>query len=168
MDVVDITVYYLEMLAPSHRVIPPPRDQLEVVHVPSPTVPYYRSIYNAVGEPYRWLSRRKMSDETLAAIIGDPRVEMFVLKVAGAEAGFAEIDRRVPDEIELVQFGLIPKFVGRGLGKWFLQWTIDKVWSYQPKRIWLHTCTLDHAAALPTYLKAGFKEYRQELIRREY
>lgn len=168
MEAVDITVHYLEMLAPSGRSIPAPKEDLSVVHVPSPTVQYYRSIYNAVGEQYRWLSRRKMSNETLAGILGDPLVEIYVLNVEGASAGFAELDRRQPEEIELVQFGLLPQFIGQGLGKWFLQWIIDKAWSYQPKRFWLHTCTLDHAAALPNYLKAGFQQYKQERIRREY
>jgi len=58
-------------------------------------------------------------------------------------------------------------FIGQGLGKWFLQWTIDKAWSDGPKRFWLHTCTLDHPAALPNYSKAGFVLFKQEAIRRE-
>jgi GNAT superfamily N-acetyltransferase len=168
MEKVEITVYYLEMLAHSHRSISVPREGLTVLHVPSPTVPYYRSLYNAVGEPYRWLSRRKMSDEELTAIISDPRVEMHVLHVDGTPAGFAELDRRQPDEIELVQFGLIPDFIGHGLGKWFLQRTVDKAWSYRPTRFWLHTCTLDHPTALPMYLKAGFVQFKQEVVWREY
>ena len=167
MEPVEVTVYYLEMLAHSNRFVPAPREGLTILHIPSPTVPYYRSLYNAVGKDFNWLSRRKMSDEALAAIIGDPRDELHVLHVDGTPAGFAELDRRQPQEIELVQFGLTPNFIGQGLGKWFLQWTIDKAWSYQPKRLWLHTCTLDHAAALPNYLKAGFVRFKQEAIRRE-
>lgn len=167
MELVEVTVYYLEMLALSHRSVPAPRDGLTVLHVPSPTVPYYRSLYNAVGKEFHWLSRRKMSDEALAAILGDPRNEMHVLNVDGMPAGFAELDRRQPDEVELTQFGLTHDFIGQGLGKWFLQWTIDKAWSYGPKRFWLHTCTLDHPNALPNYTKAGFVLYKQETIRRE-
>ena len=167
MEFVEVTVYYLEMLAPSHRSVPATRDGLTVLHARSPTVPYYRSLYNAVGKDFHWLSRRKMSDEALAAIIGDPRDELHVLHVDGTPAGFAELDRRRPDEIELVQFGLIPDFIGQGLGRWFLQWTIDKAWGYEPKRFWLHTCTLDHPAALPNYMKAGFVLFKQEAIRRE-
>ena len=102
MALVDVTVYYLEMLAPAHRTVPAPRDGLTVVHAESPTVPYYRSLYDAVGRQYHWLSRRKMTDEELAAILGDPRDEMHVLHVEGTPAGFAELDRRQPDEIELV------------------------------------------------------------------
>jgi hypothetical protein len=58
-------------------------------------VPYYRSLYDAVGKDYYWLSRRKMSDESLAAIIGDPADELHVLHVDGAPAGFAELDRQL-------------------------------------------------------------------------
>jgi GNAT superfamily N-acetyltransferase len=108
-----------------------------------------------------------MPDEARAAILGDPRNELHVLHVEGTRAGFAELDRRQPGEIELVQFGLTPDFIGQGLGKWFLQWTIEKAWSYQPRRVWLHTCTLDHPAALPNYTKGGFVLFKHEVIRRE-
>jgi GNAT superfamily N-acetyltransferase len=167
MEWVDVTVFYLEMLAPSHRSVPTPWDGLTVAHVQSPTVPYYRSLYDAVGKQFHWLSRRKMSDAALATLLGDPRNELHVLHVEGTPAGFAELDRRQPDQIELVQFGLITDFIGQGLGKWLLQWAIDKAWSYGPKRFWLHTCTLDHAAALPNYVKAGFVLFKEEAIRRE-
>lgn len=167
METVEVTVYYLEMPAPSQRFVPVPRSGLTVAHIKSPTVQYYRSLYDAVGKDFYWLSRRKMTDEALAAILSDPRNEMHVLHVDGTAAGFAELDRRQPDEIELTQFGLIRDFIGQGLGKWFLQWAIDKAWSYGPKRFWLHTCTLDHPAALPNYTKSGFNLYRQETIRRE-
>lgn len=167
MELVDVTVYYLEMLAPSQRTVPAPRGGLTVLHAQSPTVPYYRFLYNTVGQDYRWLSRRRLSDDELGAVIQDPRNELHVLHVDGSPAGFAELDRRQPEEIELVQFGLMSEFIGQGLGKWFLQWTIDKAWSYHPRRFWLHTCTLDHAAAVPTYKKAGFVQYKEEAIRRE-
>lgn len=164
---VDVTVYYLEMFSPSRRTVPAPCDWLSVLHVQAPTVDEYRDLYNAVGRKFHWLSRRKLSDAELAAVIQHPLNELHVLQVAGTPAGFAELDRRQPGEIELVQFGLTREFIGRGLGKWFLQWTIDKAWSDQPRRFWLHTCTLDHPAALPNYLKAGFVLFKEEAIRRE-
>lgn len=168
MDLVDITIYYLEMLERPERNLPAPREGLSVLHAKTPTVSYYRYLYNAVGEDYRWLSRRKLSDEQLAEIIQHPLDEVYVLHVEGTPAGFAELDRRTAYEVELVQFGLIPDFHGQGLGKWFLQWVVETVWSSHPKRFWLHTCTLDHPAALPMYQKAGFVEYNQEHVRREW
>jgi GNAT superfamily N-acetyltransferase len=167
-ELLDVTVYYLEMTAPPKAPGLSARQGVTVHRVISPQVPYYRSLYNAIGEQYRWLSRRKMTDEALAAIIRDERVEMHVLQVDGCDAGFAELDCRQPEDIELVQFGLLPRFVGQGLGKWFLHWTIDNIWLRHPQRFWLHTCSLDHPGALPNYQKAGFRLYRQETLRREY
>ena len=163
----DVTVFYLEMLTPSQRTVPAPRDGLKVLHAQQPSVSYYRFLYDAVGKEYNWLSRRKLSDDELATILQGPLNEVHVLHVDGSPAGFAELDRRQANEVELVQFGLMGDFISQGLGTWFLQWTIDKVWSYKPKRFWLHTCTLDHPAALPIYKKAGFVPYKNEKIRRE-
>ena len=167
MELVNVTVYYFEMLAPSQRDIPAPRNGLTVLYAKRPSVPYYRFLYDAVGAEYNWLSRRKLSDDKLAAILGDPLNEVHVLYVDGSPAGFAELDRTQAGEVELVQFGLMREFIGQRLGTWFIQWTIDKVWSYKPRRFWLHTCTLDHPAAVPTYKKAGFVQSREEHIRRE-
>lgn len=166
-NLVPVTVYYLEMLRHARQTVDPPRSELTVLSVRVPSVPYYRFLYNAVGSDYHWLTRRKMSDEQLAKILSEPGNELHVLHVEGSPAGFAELDRRQPDDIELVQFGLMPQYIGQGLGKWFLQWTIDRVWSYEPRRFWLHTCSLDHAAAVPNYRKAGFELYQEEVIRRE-
>ena len=167
MAIVPVRVYYLEMLAPNARTAPAPPGGLTVLHARRPSVAYYRFLYNAVGKEYHWHSRGRLPDVELAALIQDPRDEVHVLHVDGVPAGFAELDRRQPGEIELVQFGLIGEFIGRGLGKHFLQWVIDKAWSYGPRRFWLHTCTLDHPAALPNYQKAGFAIYKEETITRE-
>ena len=165
--IIETTVYYLEMFAPAPRLVPAPRDGLEVIREPDPTVAFYRALYDAVGKEFHWLSRRKMSDEALSALLADPCTEMNVLYVDGTPAGFAELDLRRPDDIELVQFGLTREYMGQGLGKWFLQQVIESVWRREPRRLWLHTCTLDHPAALPNYIKAGFCVYKEETIRRE-
>jgi len=167
VTIVEVTVFYLEMLGPCSRTIPAPRDGVLVIHARRPTVAYYRFLYNTVGKDYHWYSRGKLSDIDLAVTIQNPLNEVHVLHVEGTPAGFAELDRRIEGEIELVQFGLMPEFIGQGLGRYFLQWTIDKAWSYRPRRFWLHTCTLDHPAALPNYQKAGFTIYKQEAIKRD-
>jgi GNAT superfamily N-acetyltransferase len=152
---------YLQMFARPEGVVPPPRAGLAVVYAQKPTVAYYRFLYDTVGRDYDWTSRMKLSDADLAAILHNPWVEVHVLVADGVPAGFAELDRRIEGEIELAQFGLMPEFIGQGLGRYFLQWIIDKARSYQPRRFWLHTCTQDHPAALPNYLKAGFAIYRE-------
>jgi GNAT superfamily N-acetyltransferase len=154
---------YLQMFARPERVVPPPRDGLVVVHARKPTVAYYCFLYDGVGRDYDWPSLKKLSDAELAALLNDPRLEVHVLMAEGVPAGFAELDRRTEDEIELVQFGLMPEFIGQGLGWYFLWWAIDRAWSYGPRRFWLRTDTKDHPAALPNYLKAGFAIYKEEV-----
>jgi GNAT superfamily N-acetyltransferase len=154
---------YRHMFARPERVVPPPRDGLAVVHAKKPAVAYYRFLYDAVGRDYDWTSRRKLSDAELAALRNDPRLEVHVLMAEGVPAGFAELDRRIDGEIELVQFVLMPEFIGQGLGRYFLRWVNDKAWSHGPRRFWLHTCTKDHSAALPNYLNAGFAIYQEEM-----
>jgi GNAT superfamily N-acetyltransferase len=163
----DVKVTYLQMFARPQRTVAPPREGLTVLHARRPPVAYYRFLYDAVGRPWQWVSRKKLSDDELVRVIHDPRDEVHVLHVEGVPAGFAELDRRTEGEIELVQFGLTPEFIGQGLGKYFLQWTIDRAWSYGPKRLWLHTCTHDHPNALPNYQKAGFVIYKEERKARE-
>jgi GNAT superfamily N-acetyltransferase len=158
-----ITTTYLEMHTHSRRDVPVPSDGLAIVHAHRPTLKYYRFLYDAVGSDWDWTSRKKLADADLARIIHDPLDEIHVLMVNGVPAGLAELDRRIPGEIELKQFGLVPEFLGQGLGKYFLQWTIDKAFSYAPTRFWLHTCTADHPAALPNYLAAGFVVYNTEV-----
>ena len=143
---------YLEMLARTVQVVPPPRDGLAVVRARKPTVAYYRFLYDAVGRDYDWTSRKKLSDAELAALLNDPRLEVHVLMADGVSAGFAKLDRRTEGEVELVQFGLLPAFIGQGLGRYFLQWAIDKAWSYRPTRFWLHTDTKGPPGRLPELL----------------
>jgi GNAT superfamily N-acetyltransferase len=162
-DGMKVKTTYLQMFAHPQRVVTPPREGIAVIHAKKPPVSYYRFLYNAVGRDYDWTSRKKLSDAELAVLLQDSRLEVHILMADGVPAGFAELDRRIEGEIELVQFGLMPEFIGQGLGRYFLQWTIDKVWSYSPRRFWLHTCTKDHPAAMPNYLKAGFAIYNEGL-----
>ena len=57
--------------------------------------------------------------------------------------------------IEIAIFGLAPQFIGRGLGGALLTHALEEAWGSRPQRVWLHTCTLDHPAALPNYLARG-------------
>jgi GNAT superfamily N-acetyltransferase len=154
---------FVQMLAPGREAAHPPRDGLSVIHARAPTLAYYRFLYDAVGKDWNWTSRNKLSDGDLATILQDPRNEVHVLLVDGVPAGFVELDRRVEDEIEISQFGLMREFIGQGLGRYFLRWAVNRAWSYHPTRLWLHTCTIDHPAALPNYLKGGFVVYKEEM-----
>ena len=164
MNTIPVKTFYLQMHAPPERTVPPPTDGVEVLRVEHPTIPYYRFLYDAVGRDWNWIDRKRLSDDELSAIIHGDRVEIYVLHVKGSPAGFCEMDRRVEDEIELRYFGLMPVFIGKGLGKYFLNWVLRQAWSYAPNRVWVHTCELDHDAALPIYQQAGLVVYDERII----
>ena len=153
-------VTYLEMMAqPPTARRSAPRAGLEIRHARRPSVAFYRFLYGTVGEPWTWTVRRRLSDAELGAILADPRVEVNVLWADGVPAGYAELDRRVPPDIELAYFGLLPEFIGQGLGGYLLDWAIHHAWRSRPRRLWVHSCDLDHPDALAVYQKLGFRIY---------
>jgi GNAT superfamily N-acetyltransferase len=153
-------VTYLEMTAPPVRApLPAPRADLEVRLARQPTRSFYRYLYDAIGRDWTWVVRRLLPDEELERILADPAVEVNVMWVAGVPAGYAELDRRRPQEVELAYFGLLPEFIGCGLGRWLLDWTVHHAWRRRPRRLWVHTCDLDHPRALAVYQNAGFRVY---------
>ena len=163
---IDVTINYLEMWSrPEGSPRPAPLPDVAIIRAARPTVAFYRYLYDRVGEPWLWYERRLMSDERLAAIVQDPAVEVHVLHTGGEPAGYVELDGRASAELELAYFGLMPEFIGRGLGAYFLAWAIDRAWDQEPRRVWVHTCSLDHPRALATYRAAGFAEYAQERVR---
>jgi len=164
MPIIKTKTTYLEMRRPPNSVPVPPCDGIEVTQVDSPSIEFYRHLYQSVGERFHWVDRLVLPDNELRAIIQDDRVEISVLTVDGNTAGYSELDRRQAQEIELAYFGLFPRFLSQGLGSRFLAWTLQKAWSFQPRRVWLHTCDLDHPAALRTYLNAGFVVYDEAII----
>lgn len=157
-------VTYLEMAARPDRAPRagrPPGERLALLRAERPTVSFYRYLYDAVGAPWLWDERRRLSDRDLAAAIHDPRVEIYVLYKGGVPAGFSEIDRRAASSAELLYFGLVPDFIGHGLGPWFLDWSVDAAWAGGPAKLTVNTCTFDHPKALALYQRAGFVPVRQ-------
>ena len=161
----EVVVTFLEMLDPPDRpaaTIPP--GKVAIVRAENPTLSFYRYLYNTVGEPWLWWLRRLMGDEELAEILAKPETHVYVLYVAGVPAGFAELDLTDLEEngvIDLHYMGLIPDFIGKGYGKYLLNWAIDTAWGLKPQRITVNTCSLDHPSALGAYQKAGFGVYDQ-------
>ena len=84
------------------------------------------------------------------------------MTVAGAPAGYFELRRDRDGGVEIAYFGLLPEFTGRGLGGHLLTAAVERAWAPGPERVWLHTNTLDHPAALPNYLKRGFTAFHSE------
>jgi GNAT superfamily N-acetyltransferase len=156
-DHVGAIVTYLEMTQrPKPR--PMPDSTLRLVPWPKPEPAKYRLLFERVGGRWLWFSRLAMDDETLAGQIGELHV---VVERAGVEVGMIELDFRCPGECLIRFLGLVPELAGKGHGKWLFAQTLALAWRPGIVRVHVNTCTLDHPAALPAYLREGFTAYRR-------
>jgi GNAT superfamily N-acetyltransferase len=156
-------VTFLEMKQRPAAIPPPhPKGKIAILRAEKAPVHFYRYLYSTIGHNYKWVDRVKLSDATLAEILGDSRVELFVLYVDGCPAGMAELDFRIDEIGQLAYFGLLPEFVGRRLGFFFLYHATINAWAKPIGRLLVNTCTLDHPRALPLYQRLGFVPYARE------
>jgi GNAT superfamily N-acetyltransferase len=153
-------VTYLAMSAPPVPA-PPPRSPLALERWARPDLGAYRTLFRDVGAPWLWFSRLVMSDESLAAIIQDDGVEVYAVLDRTAAVGLLELDFRQPGVAALAYVGLVSGFIGRGHGRWLLSRALDLAWRPEIRTVTVHTCTLDHPAALPAYRRAGFAAVRR-------
>jgi GNAT superfamily N-acetyltransferase len=118
----------------------------------------YRRLFARVGAPWLWYSRLAMPDARLRAEIAEVHA---ILDADGAEIGLLELDFRQEGECLIRFLGLVPELAGKGHGGWLFARTLELAWRDGVRRVHVNTCSLDHPAALPAYLKAGFKAYRR-------
>lgn len=119
--------------------------------------------YGFVGGAWAWWEKLSWSDEQWRTYAEDARLRTWIASCSGSPAGYFELRRDDDDGVEINYFGLAPAFLGRGFGGSLLTTALESAWATQPRRVWVHTCTLDHPAALPNYLARGMKIYRTEL-----
>ena len=151
-----LRVTYLEQTEPA----PPPALYWgsERVTVERLSRPDYLSLYRRVGEALRWDQRSNLPPAELDALLAGGALHLYLLRDLHGEAlGFCEFDRSGFPQIELKNFGLVPEAQGRGLGPWLLATALQGEWRTNPDRIWLHTDTWDHPAAVQIYQRAGFR-----------
>jgi GNAT superfamily N-acetyltransferase len=154
-------VTFLEMTAPPAARRPvPDRPGLALRHVARPELGWYRDLQTRVGRDWLWFSRIVMPDAALRAILDDPRVEVHALIAGGRDEGILELDFRDPPDVELSFFGLTTAVVGTGAGRWLMDKAIALAWRPGVRRFWVHTCHLDHPAAVAFYLRSGFRAYK--------
>ena len=153
-----VTTWYLEMTSPEE--LRPARavEGFEVRRVDPPDPLLSRRMYDLVGGPFHWTDRLGWDDARWAAHLGRPGVQTWLGYLDGEPVGYAELGRSGTD-VELVSFGLLPGFAGRGLGGALLAAATRAAWAQGPDRVWLHTCSLDSPAALPSYQRRGFRRY---------
>jgi GNAT superfamily N-acetyltransferase len=155
-------VTYLEMTEPPAE--PPPPSSLQLRRI-RPTLEDYRALFRKIGAPWLWFSRLATTDDDLESVIGDPGVELFEVAAVEAVVGMLELDFRQAGECEIAFVGLVPSLTGEGHGHWLLGEAVRLAWREGVTRVYVHTCTLDHPAALAAYRRAGFVPYKRAIER---
>lgn len=137
----------------------PPAPDLRLERLGAADLARYTALYRAIGRDIMWFSRLVMTEAALAAIIGDNNVECLALTRGEQDIGLLELDFRDGPACELTFFGVVPDCVGRGAGRYLMNEALRRAWSRPISRLWVHTCSFDHPAALPFYQRSGFRPY---------
>ena len=171
---VDVTRYHLEMtsreqLKPGS---PPPRP-VEMEKIGPGSASPARSIFGRVGSPHYWLARKEMSRAEWESHLSRPEIHAWLIRVDDDVVGMVELRSDRGGDVEMITFGLVPEFVGRGFGGEALTLATELAWDARhPQgapvhRVWLHTNSLDHPHAKPNYERRGFSVFRTEHVQRE-
>ena len=119
--------------------------------------------YKQIGKNHQWFDRLVWTDKNWIEYVSNPNLFTFVLKKNEKIAGFFELFyHNDKSETEIAYFGLLKEYFGKKLGGYMLSEAIKKSFSYNIKRVWVHTCSLDHKNALNNYLSRGMKIYNTE------
>jgi GNAT superfamily N-acetyltransferase len=163
-----VTTYYLAMhdpaeLRPSRARVP----ELEMrrAHIPAPEL--NRFLYTAVGGDWYWIDRLGWTYQQWFEYLNRPELETWLAYMSGTPAGYFELEQQADGDVELAYFGLLPQFIGRGIGGLLLTRAIERAWALGARRVWLHTCTLDSPAALAGYRARGLRVYKEESEEKE-
>jgi GNAT superfamily N-acetyltransferase len=157
-----VTTTYLEIDNPSDlRPSGEPRVPFTLTRVDVPTPELNRFLYVSVGDNWAWRDRLQWDRPRWLQYLNRPELETWVMYVRGTPAGYFELERQ-GGSVEVAYFGLLPRFIGLGLGGALLTASIRRAFEIGASRVWLHTCTLDHPQALANYLARGLSPYKTE------
>ena len=149
---VGAVVTWLEMDKPPEEA-PLPTSPLTMARWAAVDPDRYRALFRRVGSRWLWFTRLAMGDAELLAKVAEVH---GVTGPDGTDVGFIELDFRDPGACAIRFLGLVPELAGRGHGTWLFAETLRRAWVPGVRTVTVHTCSLDHPAALPAYLRAGF------------
>ncbi len=158
-----LITYYLEMKSPSKvRCLQIVNPEIEVRQVVTTSPELNRFFYITVGKDWYWTERLRWSEEQWLEYANRPELETWVGYVSGQQAGYFELEMQPGANVEIAYLGLLPEFIGKGIGRQLLTAAIERAWQMGAKRVWVHTNTRDHPNALGNYQARGFRIFKEE------
>jgi GNAT superfamily N-acetyltransferase len=159
----NVITYHLEITDPS--LLRPVQRQIAELDVRQARIPMpelNRFLYATVGGDWHWRDRLMWDYERWMQYLDRPELETWVAYLEGTPAAYFELEKQPGDNAEIVYFGVMPQFIGRGLGGLMLTRAIERGWQWGARRVWVHTCTLDHPTALQHYQARGMQVFKTE------
>tara|TARA_Y100000992_G_C21181197_1_gene450760 strand:- start:209 stop:712 length:504 start_codon:yes stop_codon:yes gene_type:complete len=121
--------------------------------------------YKNVGKKHHWVDRLVWNDDQWNKYVSDKKVKTYILSKNGDLAGYFELILHPNEkEVEIAYLGLLEEYQNQKLGSYLLSSAIKKSFLEKPKRVWVHTCSLDHKNALQNYISRGMKIFKKEII----
>jgi len=121
--------------------------------------------YRQIGKEHFWRDRLLWSDKEWHKYVNNVNLDTGVIKIENELIGFYEQEfHKEKNEIELIQMGILKEYQGKRFGSFLLKHIIHKAFDKNVKRVWVHTCSLDHKHALDNYLSKGLKIFKKEII----
>ena len=157
----EVTTTYLEMNTPDQLNPKSATSSLDIVECEIKQFQFNRFLYELVGAQWQWFDKLSWTDEQWRAFAEDDHLRTWVAYYKGSPAGYYELQQQDGGDVEIAYFGLAPRFIGQGFGGYLLTRAIQSAWQWHgTRRVWVHTCTLDHPSALNNYKARGMTVYR--------
>ena len=142
-----------------------PSAKLTVSLIDSADFELNKFFYKEIGKEHRWIDRLTWNNNQWIKYVNDPKVRTFILREGDDLAGYYEqIFSEDKSECEIAYFGILKEYFGKKFGGYLLSDAIKKSFEFGAKRVWVHTCSLDHKHALKNYLSRGMKIFKSEVI----
>ena len=122
--------------------------------------------YKNIGKKHQWVDRLIWSEENWINHLSNENIKVYVLKYKHDLVGYFELIFHFKIyEVELAYFGILEEYQNKKLGSYLLSEAIKKSFTNDSiKRLWAHTCSLDHKHALSNYIARGMKIFKTEII----
>ena len=163
----EVLRYYLEIrdLKDLKKVNTPNKD-VAFQLVTKPDFNLNKFFYKQIGKNHRWTDRLSWNDQIWSNYITNNLVKTYILKEGEELAGyFEQIHNKDNNEHEIAYFGILEEYRNKRYGAYLLSKAIELSLIDDSKRVWVHTCTLDHKNAIKNYLSRGMKIFKEEKIK---
>ena len=154
-----LEIYSVQDLVESSR----PSDEFKIQLIVPPDFHLNKFFYKNIGKNHSWTDRLAWNEKQWVDYTSSKKVKTYVLKKKEDLVGYFELNIH-QDEVEIAYFGLLEEYHNKKLGSYLLSIAIKESFFNRPKRVWVHTCSLDHKNALNNYISRGMKVFKKETI----